>query len=204
MTRMDSVIASNRARAPCHLVGTSSNPNSSVTPTADSIPHWKQKFYISYSRMQPRGFRENLFHARRSDEPGIRCWFRRRRAQDYCEKTADADGDTLTTRDQAAKRCISHCTHQACLSPISLPKRTRAILTVSGLQSGVILRQKRIAVSWHRINGNQTLQDTSLCLSPGDDNNFINFKPNSLTVSSLRDNDGNLPPSAIVVQNNGT
>ncbi|MBI4549217.1 MAG: T9SS type A sorting domain-containing protein [Ignavibacteriae bacterium] len=66
-------------------------------------------------------------------------------------------------------------------------------LTVTGLQAGVYIAcEADSGLSWVRINGNGTRYDTLVLVADASiADTFINFRPNSITVRKLQDNDGN-------------
>ena len=195
-TRMDSVIASNPGAGTVHISSaTSNNPKFVVTPTADSIPGTgNKKFFISYSPTATVADSGKIYFIHDAPtSPDSVLVSGNGVLKIILTKRQDADGDTLTAGDQTAKRW--HLALYA--SSVSLAnlvaEADTSDLTVSGLEAGVyIATEADSGVSWQRINGNQTLQDTvSLSVTPVTTISFVNFKPNSLAVSSFQDNDGN-------------
>ncbi len=194
--RNDSVIASNPGAGTVHVSSAiSNNTRFTVIPTADSIPgSGNKKFYITYSPNAPGPDSGKIYftHDAPTSPDSVKV-----KGQGVLEiivsKRVDADGDTLTTGDQTSKSW--HLSLYALsVTPGNLVAQGDVTdLIVNGLQPGVYIAvEADSGAAWHRINGNRTLQDTvTLSAAPVTTIHFINFRPNSLTVSKLRDNDGN-------------
>ncbi|TLY32747.1 MAG: hypothetical protein E6K56_02540, partial [Ignavibacteria bacterium] len=195
-TRMDSVIASNPGAGTVHVSSaTSNNPKFIVTPTADSIPGGgNKKFLISYSPNATVADTGKIYFTHDAPtSPDSVTLVGRGVLEIIVQKRQDTDGDTLTLGDQTPK--VWHLAlYAGSVAPANLVAGgDGSSLIVGGLGAGVyIATEGDSGSSWHRINGNKTLQDTvTLSTIPVTTITFINFKPNSLSVSSFQDNDGN-------------
>ncbi|HUN66319.1 MAG TPA: T9SS type A sorting domain-containing protein, partial [Bacteroidota bacterium] len=109
------------------------------------------------------------------------------------QKRQDGDGNPATTGDQTQKRWHLSL-YQTSVSPANLlASGDTSDLVVPGLSSGTYIAvEADSGLAWHRINGNLTQSDTvSVSTTAQTIVTFVNFRPNSLAVSSLEDNDGN-------------
>ncbi|MBA4311907.1 MAG: hypothetical protein C0417_04680 [Chlorobiaceae bacterium] len=126
--------------------------------------------------------------------PGEIIFYNQKASSLTAKKYRDYDGDAGTTADQVAIEWGLSIYKGTISEGTLVTSTTTGDIAINDIQAGTyFVVEEDKGTAWKRINGNLGLIDTVI-VAGGDDAvvTFVNFKPNSLTIRKVKDNDGKL------------
>ncbi len=194
-SKEDSVLISNPGTDILHITSaTSSNPVFSVNPSFANIPGTGSlMFHFFYAPTGPTADSGAVHFIHDGvTSPDSIMLSGNGVMRIITRKYKDGDGSAATTGDQVAKSWHLAAYKDSVSVGTLLGQANAAQLTVDNLAPGLyIVTEADSGASWHRINGNLTRYDTlTLVSTPVTIDSFVNFRPNTITVSKFQDNDG--------------